>query len=330
MSQPTAASPAAPVPGYVGIDVAKAHLDIALHQQGKPWRVPNDVAGIADTVARLTALAPSRIALEATGPYQRALAYALQAAGLPVLVTNPRQVRDFAKSQGRLAKTDRLDARVLAHFAATTTQPPRPLPDAATCCLRQLVAYRAAIKAQLVAARLRRAEAAPAVQALLDHELAWLQTQLADVEAELQTTLAASPPWLERAQLLQTVPGVGPVVAVTLVAELPELGAVSRQEIAALAGVAPFHRDSGQFRGRRSCWGGRARVRPALYMAALVGSRCNPVLQACYDRLVAAGKPRKLAVIACMRRLLVLLNAMVREHLSWTALRLHAPLPEVA
>jgi transposase len=315
---------------YVGIDVAKAHLDLAVHQQGKPWRVANNSAGIAATVTRLTAMAPTRVALEATGPYHLPLAHALQAAGLPVIVTNPRQVREFAKSQGHLAKTDRLDARVLAHFAAATTLTPRPLPDAPTRTLRQLVARRSEVQVQLVAERLRRAEAEPTVQALIDAHVGWLTTHLAEVTAALEAALAAAPRWLDTSRLLRTVPGVGPIVAVTLVAELPELGTLSRQQIAALAGVAPFHRDSGQFRGRRSCWGGRVRVRPALYMAALVGSRRNPVLKAFYDRLVAAGKPRKLALVACMRKLLVLLNAMVRDHLPWEALRTNTQPQEVA
>ncbi len=314
----TASTPSA---CYVGIDVAKRHLDLAIHGPEQPWRVANDAAGIAATVRRLQALAPRRVALEATGPYHRALAAALQQAGLPLLVTNPRQVRDFARSQGRLAKTDRLDARVLAHFAATTTQAPRPLPDSATRGLRQLVARRVEIQAQLVAERLRLAEAEPAVRALIDAHLAWLCAHLAAVTAALDAAVAAAPRWLDTTRLLRSVPGIGPVVAVTLVAELPELGTLSRQQIAALAGVAPFHRDSGQFRGRRSCWGGRARVRPALYMAALVGVRHTPVLRAFYQRLVAAGKPKKLALVACMRKLLVIANALVRDNTRWDAAR---------
>jgi transposase len=313
----TTATP--PTACYVGIDVAKAHLDLAVHGHGQPWRVANDAAGIAATVQRLQALAPTRVALEATGPSHLPLAAALQQAGLPLVVSNPRQVRDFAKSQGHLAKTDRLDARVLAHFAASTTQPLRPLPDSATRSLRQLVARRSEVQAQLVAERLRRTEAEPAVQALIDAHLTWLQAQLAAVTAALTAAVAAAPRWLDTTRLLRTVPGVGPVAAVTLVAELPELGTLTRQQIAALAGVAPFHRDSGQFRGRRSCWGGRARVRPALYLAALVGSRHNPVLRPFYQRLRAAGKPAKLALVACMRKLLVILNAMVRDRAPWDA-----------
>ena len=314
----------------MGSDVAKAHLDLAVHQQGRPCRVANEAAGSAATVARLRALAPSRVALAATGPSHRALAQALPDAGLAVIVSTPRQVRDFAKRQGRLAKTDRLDARVLAHCAAATTLTPRPLPDAPTRTLRQLVARRAEVQAQLVAERLRRAEAEPSVQALIDAHLAWLTTHRASVNETLAAAVAAAPRWLETTRLLRTVPGVGAVVAVTLVAALPELGPRSRQQIAALAGVAPFHRDRGQDHGQRSGWGGRARVRPALSRAALVGTRHHPVLKACFDRLVAAGKPRQLALIAGMRKLLVLLNAMVRDHLAWDALRTNTQPQEVA
>ncbi len=313
---------ATPCACYVGIDVAKAHLDLAVHGPGQqPWRVANDAAGIAATVQRLQALTPTRVALEATGPYHLALAYALQQAGLPLLVTNPRQVRDFAQSQGRLAKTDRLDARVLAHFAASTTQAPRPLPDSPTRSLRQLVARRREVQTQLVAERLRRAEAEPAVRALIDAHLAWLREHLAAVTAALDAAVSAAPRWLDTTKLLRSVTGIGPVVAATLVAELPELGTLSRQQIAALAGVAPFHRDSGQFRGQRHCWGGRARVRPALYMAALVAVRHNPVLRAFYQRLVAKGKRKQVALVAVMRRLLVIANAMVRDNQRWDAQR---------
>lgn len=309
---------ATPTACYVGIDVAKAHLDLAVHGPGQqPWREANDTAGIADTLCRLQALAPTRIALEATGPYHLALAHALQQAGLPLVVTNPRQVRDFAKSQGRLAKTDRLDARVLAHFAASSTQQPRPLPDSASRNLRQLVARRTDVQAQLVAERLRRAEAEPAVRELIDAHLAWLQEHLAAVTAAVEAAIAAAPRWLATTRLLRSVTGIGPVVAATLVAELPELGTLSRQAIAALAGVAPFHRDSGQFRGQRHCWGGRARVRPALFMAALVAARHNPVLRPFYQRLLAKGKLKKVALVAVMRRLLVIANAMVRDKRRW-------------
>src|SRR5438128_8651845 len=220
----TTATAAAPTACYVGSDVAKAHLDLAVHGQGKPWRVANDADGITATVSQLQTLAPARVALEATGPYHLALAYALQQAGLPLVVTNPRQVRDFAKSQGRLAKTDRLDARVLAHCAASTAQAPRPLPTSATRNLRQLVARRSEVQTQLIAERLRRAEAEPAVRELIDAHLTWLREHLAAVDAALDAAVAAAPRWLDTTRLLRSVKGIGRVVAVTLVAELPELG----------------------------------------------------------------------------------------------------------
>ncbi|HLQ31898.1 MAG TPA: IS110 family transposase [Chloroflexota bacterium] len=310
------AAPATPC--AVGIDVAKAHLDLAVHGQGQPWRVANDAHGIASTVQRLQALAPGRVALEATGPYHHAIAYALQQAGLAVVVINPRLTHAFAKSQGYLAKTDRLDARVLAHYAAITTLQPRPLPDPPAQALRQLVARRRDVQAQLVAEHNRLEGAIPAVVTLIQAHLAWLAAHLRAVDQALAAAIAAAPRWLDTARLLRTVPGVGVVSATALLAELPELGTLSRQQIAALVGVAPFHRESGGSQGQRQTWGGRAGLRTTLYMAALVASRRNPVLQPCYARLVAKGKPKKVALIAVLRKLVVILNAMMRDGTPWT------------
>jgi transposase len=310
----TTIAPALPL--FVGIDVSKARLDVAIH--GGAYRhVRNDADGIADLVAGFSTEQPAHIVLEATGPYHRALASALAAAALPVTVSNPRQVRDFAKSQGRLAKTDRVDAKVLAHYAQVTPYLARPLPDAATLRLRDLVQRRRLLVAAIVEEQHHLREEGTTMGVYIEEHLAFLRKQLAALTEATAETLAAVPTLRARSALLQSVPGVGPVVAATLVSQLPELGTLSRQKIAALVGVAPLHRDSGSFRGKRVTWGGRSDVRQTLYMAALVGSRSNPILAPFYTRLVAAGKPKKVALVACMRKLLVILNAMLRRGEAW-------------
>jgi transposase len=302
---------------FVGIDVAKAHLDIALRPTGERWAVPNDDTSIAALVSHLEAAHPTLIVLEATGGFQRAVVAALAAAGLPVVVVNPRQTRDFAKATGQLAKTDALDARALAHFAEAVRPTPRPLPSAQEAALRALLARRR----QLIAMRtaeINRLSSAPApVHADLAAHIAWLDQRLATLDDTLDTTLRASPVWRERETLYRSVPGIGPVSARTLLLDLPELGTLSRQRIAALAGVAPFNCDSGTLRGRRAIWGGRAPLRATLYMATLVAVRHNPVLRACYARLLAAGKAKKVALVACMRKLLTILNAMAKHQTLW-------------
>ena len=302
---------------FVGIDVAKAQLDIALRPTGERWAVPNDDTSIAALVTHLAAAHPTLIVLEATGGFQRAVVAALAAAGLPVVVVNPRQTREFAKATGQLAKTDALDARALAHFAEAVRPTPRPLPSAQEADLRALLARRR----QLVAMRtaeVNRLSSAPApVQADLTAHIAWLDQRLAMLDDTLDTTLRASPLWQERETLYRSVPGIGPISARTLLLDLPELGALSRQRIAALAGVAPFNYDSGTMRGRRALWGGRAPLRATLYLATLVAVRHNPVLQAYYERLLAAGKAKKVALVACMRKLLTILNAMVKHQTPW-------------
>jgi transposase len=302
---------------FVGIDVAKAQRDIALRPTGERWAIPNDDTSIATLVSRLVAVHPTLIVLEATGGYQRAVVAALAAADLPVVVANPRQTRDFAKATGQLAKTDALDARALAHFAEAVRPQPRPLPNAQTEELRALLTRRR----QLVAMRtaeVNRLSSAPApVQADLAAHIAWLDQRLTTLVDALDTTLRASPVWREREALYRSVPGIGPVSARTLLLDLPELGTLSRQRIAALAGVAPFNCDSGTLRGRRAIWGGRAPLRATLYMATLVAVRHNPVLRACYARLLAAGKAKKVALVACMRKLLTILNAMGKHQPPW-------------
>jgi transposase len=302
---------------FVGIDVAKVQLDIAFRPTGERWVVANDDEGIATLVVRLQEIAPQLIVLEATGGYQRTVVAVLAAAGLPVVVVNPRQARDFAKATGQLAKTDRLDARALAHFADAVRPAPRPLPDAQTEELRALLARRRQLVAMRTAEQNRLGSAPPRLQADIQAHITWLTERLAALDNDLDTTLRASPVWREREALLRSVPGIGPVCARTLLFDLPELGTLSRQRLAALVGVAPFHRDSGTLRGTRAVWGGRAQVRTVLYMSTLVAVRYNPVLKAFYERLRAAGKAAKVALTACMRKLLTILNAMVKHKTRW-------------
>ena len=245
------------------------------------------------------------------------LAAALAAASLPVAVVNPRQVRDFAKSTGQLAKTDRLDTRVLAHFGEAVRPPIRPLRDADTQILGAVLARRKQVTAILVAEKNRLSRAIPEVRPRIQAHITWLEQELKDLDGDLRESIRSSPVWREKDQLLRSVPGVGEQVSVTLLAELPELGTLDRKRIAALVGVAPINRDSGQMRGKRAVWGGRARVRVALYMGALVASRWNPVIRDFYQRLQAAGKPKKLALTACMRKLLIILNCLVKTREHW-------------
>jgi len=304
---------------FVGIDVAKARLDVGTSPGGESWGVAHDEDGIAAVVERLAALRPTLVVLEATGGLELGLAAALVAAEVRVQVVNPRQVRDFAKATGQLAKTDRLDALLLARFGAAIRPEPRPIPDAALQEVRALVARRRQLQAMVSAERNRRASAPQRLHAQIDEHLAWLRRAVGDLDRDLATTITATPAWQAAAGRWRTVPGVGPVVTATLLADLPELGTLTRQQIAALVGVAPLNRDSGQQRGTRSCWGGRAHVRTALYMGALVATRYNPAIRTCYRRLLDKGKPKKLALIACARKLLTILNAMTRSGSDWVA-----------
>ena len=312
-------------PRFVGIDVAKARLDVAVRPTDDQWNVPNDEAGISQLVTRLQELAPVLIVLEATGGLELPLAAALAAAGLPLAVVNPRQVRDFAKAVGQLAKTDALDAQLLARFADVIRPTPRPLPAAQAQALSALLARRRQVIGMLVAEQQRLGTALSTVRPRIEAHIAWLRQELAQLDAELQATIRESPVWREKERLLRTVPGVGPVLSMTLVADLPELGQLNRKQIAALAGLAPLNCESGSLRGRRIIWGGRGRVRAALYMSTLVAVKHNPVLRAFYDRLLAAGKPKKVALIACMHKLLLTLNALLRQAVAW-----HPPAQAVA
>jgi transposase len=302
---------------FVGIDVAKAQLDIALRPLGERWAVTNDDTGITALVRRLQELVPQLIVLEATGGYQRAVVAALATAGLPLAVVNPRQARDFAKATGQLAKTDALDARALAHFAEAIRPAPRPLPDTQTEELRALLARRRQLVGMRTAEQNRLGSAPRRLQADIQVHITWLNERLAALDDDLDTTLRPSPVWREREDLLRSVPGIGPVCTRTLLLDLPELGTLSRQRLATLVGVAPLNRDSGTLRGSRTIWGGRAHVRTALYMSTLVAVRYNPVLKTFYERLRAAGKAAKVALTACMRKLLTILHAMVKHHTPW-------------
>ena len=305
------------LPVFVGIDVAKTDLVTGLRPTGETWTVSNDEAGIQELLQRLRPHGPVLVVIEATGGYERGVVAALAAAGTPLVVANPRQVRDFARSTGQLAKTDRIDAQVLALFAERMRPEPRPLPDEATRTLTALLARRRQILEMLTAERNRLEHAVPAVRRDLIQHIRWLERRLRDVDHDLDRTVQSSPIWRAKENLLRSLPGVGPVTSRTLIGSLPELGSLNRKQIAALVGVAPLARDSGTLKGKRLVWGGRAPVRAALYMAALVASRRNPALKAFYARLVAAGKPKKLALTACMRKLLTILNAMVRTNSAW-------------
>lgn len=302
---------------FVGIDVSKATLDIASLPDAETWIVTNDDAGLAALVPRLAALHPTLVVLEATGGFESAAVAALAKVGLPVVVVNPRQVRDFAKSIGRLAKTDAIDAGVLALFGDRVRPAVRPLPDAAAQLLEALLTRRRQLLDMLQAEKNRLGFARGPVQRDITTHIRWLEKRVADVDDDLTTAIASSPLYRAQEDLLRSVPGVGRVTAFTLLGKLPELGRLSRHEIAALVGVAPLNRDSGKRRGKRFVWGGRAPVRAVLYMAALVGVQHNPILRTFYTRLCAAGKAFKVAITACMRKLLTILNAMVRQQRRW-------------
>jgi transposase len=305
-------------PTFVGIDVSKRRLDLHLRPSGEGFAIDHGEEEVAALVERLAALTPTLVVLEATGGLEVRLAAVLAAAGLPVAVVNPRQVRAFARATGRLAKTDRLDAAAIARFAEAVRPPVRPLPDEATRHLQALVARRRQLLEMLVAERNRRQAADPALHRRIDAHLRWLEQALAEIEGDLDGAVRDSPLWRAKEELLRSVPGVGPVSARTLLAELPELGALTRRQAAALVGVAPFNRDSGKLRGRRTVWGGRAPLRACLYMAAVAAARgSNPAIAGFYRRLRQAGKPAKLALTARTRKLVVTLNAMLRTNTAW-------------
>lgn len=300
---------------FVGIDVAKASLTVAVRPALSSFVFPNTPGGRKNLAATLRKLSPALVVLEATGGWEREVVETLEEAGLPVRVVNPRQVRDFAKAVGKLAKTDRIDAAILAWFAEATQPEPRPLPDEETHKLADLLARRKQLQDMLTAEKNRLRRAPSHLRPDIEEHIKWLEEKLQELEGKIEEKIAV---FAEKRRILMSVPGVGPVTSAVLLGCLPELGKLSGKEIAALAGVAPFNRDSGEHRGRRAVWGGRKEVRAALYMAAVTAVRCNPVLRGFYQRLLAAGKPVKVALVACMRKLLVILNAMVKRGTTWS------------
>jgi transposase len=314
---PAASASAVPT-AYVGIDVAKDNLDVHVRPTGRAFRVAHDEAGFAALLVQLQDLQPTALVLEATGGYEVPVVAALAAAGLAPAVVNPRPVRRFAEGVGRRAKTDALDAAVLAHFAAAVRPEPRPVPDADARALGELLARRRQLVQMRVSEPHRLPTAAGTVRTNIQRHIDYLQRQLRGIEADLAAAVKSRPAWRERDELLQSVPGVGPQVSRTLLAELPERGTASGRQLASLCGLAPFNRDSGRHCGPRSIRGGRAHVRAALYQAALVAMRFNAPLAAVYQGLLARGKAKKVALVAVARRLLVILNALVRTGTAWS------------
>lgn len=302
---------------FVGIDISKAHLDNAVLPSEVTWQEEHSEASINQLVQKLKALHPTLIVMEATGGYETDVATALALAGLPVAVVNPRQVRDFAKSLGTLAKTDRLDAQILARFAEAIRPEARFLPDEQASQLQAVINRRRQVLEIKVAEQNRLALAHKKVKPRIQEHIAYLEKELAELDQELHDQIRQSTIWREKDNLLQTVPGIGKVTSMILIADLPELGHLNRKKIVALVGLAPFNRDSGKMKGKRTIWGGRASVRDALYMAAVVASRWNPIIKRFYERLRHEGKAFKVAITACMRKLLTILNAMVRTQRVW-------------
>lgn len=302
----------------VGIDVSKEHLDVCLRPQGDTFTVSRDPAGMDDLVSQLLPIQPVLVALEATGGFESVVAAALSSAGLPVVVVNPVQVRQFARALGKHAKTDLIDAAVIAHFAEATNPAIRPLPDDATRLLAALLDRRRQIIQMLGAERQRlRLMTAPRLKQSINRLLSALQKELKAIDKEIDDIVRTTPAWREKEDLLKSVPGVGPTIARTLIAEMPELGSLNRKEVASLAGLAPFTRQSGQWRGKSFIAGGRTRVRAALFMGAMVAAQHNSVLRAFYQKLLQAGKPKMIALTAIARKLLTILNAILREQRPW-------------
>jgi transposase len=302
---------------FVGIDISKDSLDMAIHASNKQWSFANDTAGIRRLCRLLANLDPALVVFEATGGYEMPLYIALSEAGLPAAPVNPRQIRDFARSMGKLAKTDVIDARIIAHFANAAPQlKPKPVPD--TQVLKRILTRHNQLVEMITMESNRLRGADRTLREGIEAHIAWLKRQLDDVDGKLRNLIEQDPDYREKDSLLQSTPGVGPTVSAALVAGLPELGNLNRRQIAALVGVAPLNRDSGRHRGKRIVWGGRGRIRAALYMAALTATRFNPIIRSFYTRLVMAGKAKKVALTACMRKLLSILNAMLKHHTAWS------------
>lgn len=302
---------------FVGIDVAKEHLDIAVRPNGKSWTINNDEQSAMELAIKLKELRPAVVVMEATGGYEMCVASIMTTTGLPVAVVNPRQVRDFAKSTGKLAKTDTLDAQVLAHFGEAIRPEVRSLSDEQAQQLQALVVRRRQIIEMMVSEKNRANISHKTIQEQVRKHIEWLENELKELENDIGESIRESPIWREKDKLLQSVPGIGPITSGVLLASLPELGLLDRKKIAALVGVAPFNRDSGNMRGKRTVFGGRSHVRSMLYMATLTATRYNPVIKQFYDQLIRAGKVTKVAIMACMRKLITILNAMIRHSEPW-------------
>jgi transposase len=305
---------------FVGIDVSKAWLDVAQHEREETFRVSNDDAGIAELVKRMKALKPKLIVVEPTGGFEKLLVAELTHAGLPVVVVNAKRVRDFARATGRLAKTDKLDAKVLAHFAAAIRPAVRRLPNTEEERLTMLLTRRRQVVDMLTVEKNRLVTVRAKMRSDIEAHIEWLANNLEELDKEIEDFVESTPIWKEKDNLLQSVPGVGPVTSATMLGMMPELGKLNRQEIAALVGVAPVNKDSGRKQGKRRIYGGRADVRSVLYMAALSAKKFNPVIKKFYERLIKQGKQKKVALTACMRKLLVILNAMMRSNRPWRSL----------
>jgi transposase len=302
---------------YLGIDVSKEYLDMAQHLSDKEWRFTNDYTGISELINQVKKMGLIVVIVEATGGYEAYLTAMLAAHNVSVVVVNPRQVRDFAKSIGRLAKTDTIDAKVLAHFGNAVKPEPRLLRDKQTQELKDITTRRRQVSEMIVAENNRLHTAGISMREHIQAHIEWLEQDLSKIDRDMRNLIKNSPLWGEMDNLLQSVPGVGNVLSSTLLAELPELGTLNRRQVAALVGVAPFNRDSGTLKGKRTVWGGRSAVRKVLYMSTLVAMRYNPVIKGFYERLCGNGKAKKLAIIACMRKLLIILNAIIRNRTPW-------------
>jgi transposase len=302
---------------YVGIDIAKDTMEVATHESQEHWVFTNDAKGLTKLADKMKKLAPVLIVLESTGGYESAAASKLQDRGFPVAVVNPRHIRDFARSVGILAKTDSLDARVIARFAAMTQPPARDLPDEATKKLAAITARRQQVMDMLTAERNRLHQADPAVREGIKEHIKWLEQQNDEIKKELQKMVSDNPEWKAKNDIIRSFKCAGPNLAVTILADFPELGTLNRKQTAALSGVAPFNRDSGTLRGKRTIWGGRDAVRKAIYMATFVATRLNPTIKAYFESLMEAGKLRKVAMVACMRKMICTLNAMLKNGTTW-------------
>lgn len=302
---------------FIGVDVSKNTLDVAVHDDNRHWSFGNSPAGIEKAIETIKKFKPELVVLEATGSYEIPFAAAVGIAGMPVVVANPRQIRDFAKSAGILAKTDRIDAKVMARFGEAMKPMPRAMPDEMTREFAELVTRRRQIIGMITTEKNRLEHVIKAVRQNIQSHIEYLEKDLADIDRDLKQKVQDSPMWREKDKLLQSVPGVGPTLSATIIAQLPELGCLNRKQIAALVGVAPLNRDSGTLRGRRTSWGGRRQIRNAFYMATLAASRYNPVIKGFYTRLLNSGKAKKVALTACMRKLLTILNAMLKHQISW-------------